>query len=53
MLGLLGLEALPRRLSVFGDLHMFAPEALWLCFAAETVPAVPALLLPGVGEFSV
>lgn len=30
---------------------MFAPQALWLCFAAETVPAAPAVLLPGVGEF--
>lgn len=53
MLGVLRLESLPQRLSVFGDLHMFAAQALWLCFTTETVPAAPALLLPGVGEFSV
>lgn len=28
VLGALGLESMPRHLSLFGDLHMFAPEAL-------------------------
>lgn len=53
VLGALGLESMPRHLPLFGDLHMFAPEALWLCFTAETVPSAPALLLPGVGMVSV